>query len=146
MQGQNPSEASIQAAIAAQLDADAQAISLAQRMRLDEARARALVHASAPVRRNVWFGISPSALLGASAAVLLALGVHFWGNAERAREQEVLLSMWEAPAQVDTTEQLSPLEVAILADDEQAQVLDNLEFYAWLAEQERVAAGAPSGS
>lgn len=144
MQRSNPTEESITRAIVTHLDAHTQDITLTQRMRLDEARARALAHAQAPARRP-WLGMRASALLGASAAVLLAIGVHFWGMAEREREQEALLSMWETPTQNEASDALAPMDADVLADEDEAQVVDDLEFYAWLAEQQRVS-GAPSGS
>lgn len=144
MQKPIATEDALKATISAHLDAQAQDISLSQRMRLDEARAAALSHARAPIRAKAWFGLRASAVLGASAAVLFAVGVQIWGSVERQADQEALLSMWEVAAPLESSDTLSPMDAAILADDDDAQVLDNLEFYAWLAEQQR--SSAQSGS
>lgn len=142
MQKPMSTDAQIQATISAHLDLHAQEITLAQRMRLDDARAAALSYASTKRRATPWFSFRASAVLGACTAVIVALGVQFWSKLEREADQEALLSMWEVAAPMESSETLSPLDAAILADDEDAQVLDNLEFYAWLADQQREQSGS----
>jgi hypothetical protein len=131
------------AQIRAQLDREALDLSVADQMRLNEARAAAIAATRKP-HAPFWqrFGLIT---LAGSVAMLALVWVMLPRNAQLDRDDAQVMAMFEAafPAQ----EMASATSVAsdvMNSDIEETAVADDLAFYSWLAEQSQ--RGASKGS
>jgi hypothetical protein len=97
------------------------------RSRLRQARASAV--ASVTRRRRFWFDPVRLAPAGVAAAAILAVAV-----------------MWSGPETVVEPVESSVLsDLDILLDEEELDLFEELEFYAWLLEQPEILEGDGSG-
>ena len=110
-------------------DASVEYLDAPTRARLTRARARALERARTPTAAAGLLGARGWAAAGAAAAVTAAVALLVWqGTPSR-------------PGGVDVAA-LDDLEI-LLGEDE-LEMLEELEFYAWLEEQPELAAPAPA--
>lgn len=103
------------------LDAEVEAFDFALRSRLNQAR-QAAVASLAPVRRrrwDLWIGGVVTAGLGALLALHLGLGPTLSGLEDDLLVQDIV----ELDAEL------------LVASDDQLEMYENLEFYAWLQSQ-----------
>lgn len=102
-----------------QLDEDIQRYDAAALSRLNRARQRALDAGLRPPRRRAWQ--LPWALAGGAAALLLSLAL-VW-------------QLPQSPAPLPTAAEAGADDFELLAAGTELELIENLEFYAWLEQQ-----------